>query len=152
MPRTIITLNNPILKVAADQAGLTTGVAYECQLTLAQIVPAAQFNTIPATGCAPSVQSPGRTQYTLHLEWLQDWTASGGGLSGYAMDNDGVAIWFEFALDSVGAPTVVATGQAYCTPGNYGGTFGDGSAAPATADWPMLDAPAIVTPVTAAAS
>lgn len=152
MARTILPLNNPILKVADTEAGLTAGTAYECQLTLAAIQPAAQFNTIPATGCAPSVQSPGRTQFTLHLEWLQDWTAAGGGLSGYALENDGQAIWFSYALDSVNDPTVVATGEAYVTPGDYGGTFGDGSAAAATADWPMLDKPSVVTPAAAVAT
>lgn len=153
MARTIVVLNHPVLKVAATQAGLASGTAYECQITAATITANPQFNTIPATGCAPSVQSPGLTQYQLDLAWLQDWTASpAGGLSGYALANDGKAVWFSLALDSVGAPTVVATGQAYVTPGAYGGTFGDGSAAAATATWPMLDKPTVVTPTTAEAS
>jgi hypothetical protein len=151
MPRTILPLTHPILKVADTQAGLTAGEAYECQLTRAEIVPTAQTSTVPATGCAPAVDVPGATKYALHLEWLQDWTASGGGLSNYALINDGSLVWFEYAVDSVGAPTVVATGQAYVTPGSYGGVFGDGSAAAATADWSMPDKPSVVVPVTVAA-
>ena len=151
MPRTVLTLNNPIFKVADNEAGLTAGEAYECQLTSAVITPVPVFNTVPATGCAPAAQSPGRTGFNLDLAWLQDWTAPGGGLSGYAWDNDTEAKWFSLAVDSVGAPTVVATGQAYVVAGGYGATFGDGSAAATTATWPCLDKPDIVTPAPAAA-
>jgi hypothetical protein len=69
------------------------------------------FNTVPSSGCAPASQSPGRTGFQIDLQYLQDWTASGGGLSGYAYDNDGQSKWFSFAIDGAGAPTVVATGQ-----------------------------------------
>jgi hypothetical protein len=149
MPRTVITLNNPIFKLADDELGLTTGDAYECQLTSATITSNPQFNTIPATGCAPSSQSPGRTQFQLDMAWLQDWSASAGGLSGYAYTNDTAKKWFSFTLDSVDAPTVVATGEVYVVAGGYGGTFGDGSAAAATATWPCLDKPAITLPAAA---
>jgi hypothetical protein len=152
MPRTVIPLTNPIFKVADTEAGLTTGDAYECQLTSAAITASANFQTIPPTGCAPAAQSPGATSWALDLAWLQDWTAVGGGLSNYAYENDAQAVWFSLALDSVNAPTVVATGQAYVTAGSFGGTFGDGSPAAATATWPCLDKPTIVSAVAAAAA
>jgi hypothetical protein len=150
--RTVITLNNPILKLADDQAGLAASTdVFECQLTSAMITASPVFNTIPATGCAPASQSPGRTGYSLDLAWLQDWTAAGGGLSGYAFANDGLPKWFSFTLDSVGAPTVVATGQVYVVAGGFGGTFGDGSAAATTATWPCVDTPDITPAAVAAA-
>jgi hypothetical protein len=151
VPRTVITLNNPLLKLADDEAGLATGTAYECQLTQASITPVPVFNTVPSSGCAPASQAPGRTGFQLDIAYLQDWTASGGGLSGYAYDNDGQSKWFSFSVDSVGAPTVIATGQVYVVAGAYGGTFGDGSAAVSTSTWPCLDKPDIVLPALAAA-
>lgn len=151
MSRTVITLNNPILKLADDEAGLAASTeVFECQLTSAVITANPVFNTIPATGCAPASQSPGKTGYQLDLAWLQDWTAPGGGLSGYAMENDGLKKWFSFTLDSVGAPAVVATGEVFVVAGGFGGTFGDGSAAATTATWPCVDTPTI-TPATLAA-
>jgi hypothetical protein len=68
-------------------------------------------------------------------------------LSGYAYTNDTMPKWFSLTVDSVDNPTVVATGQCYVVAGAYGGTFGDGSAAAATASWPCLDKPDIVLPV-----
>ena len=50
-------------------------------------------------------------------------------MSQYTFDNDGVAKWYSFTLDSIGLPGTVATGEAYVSAGSYGGTFGDGSAA-----------------------
>lgn len=149
MPRTVITLNNPTFKLADTEAGLSAGAAYECQLTQAIIAPQPVFNTIPATGCAPATQSPGRTGYQLELAWLQDWSAPGGGLSGYAFENDGTSKWFELVPDAADA-TVKATGQCYVVAGGFGGAFGDGSAAATTSTWPCLDKPVITTPVLAA--
>lgn len=146
MARSVITINNPIFKLADTQAALGTGTAYECQLTSAAITPQPVFNTIPATGCAPATQSPGRTGFQLDLAWLQDWTATAGGLSGYAYDNDTEPKWFSLEVDSVDHPEVVATGQVYVVAGAYGGVFGDGSAAAATATWPCLDKPTIAKP------
>lgn len=145
MARTVLVLNNPTFKLADTEAGLGAGSAYECQLTSAVITAQPAFNTIPATGCAPATQSPGRTGYQIDMAWLQDWTAAGGGLSGYAFDNDGQAKWYELTPDAVGAPTVKATGQVYVVSGGFGGTFGDGSAAATTATWPCLDKPDIAT-------
>ena len=149
MPRTVITLNNPTFKLADTEAGLTAGTAFECQLTQAIIAPQPSFNTIPATGCAGATQSPGLTGYQLELAWLQDWTAAGGGLSGYAFENDGTSKWYELVPD-INEPTVKASGQCYVVAGGFGGTFGDGSAAATTSTWPCLDKPNIATPVLAA--
>ena len=152
MPRTVIPLTNPIFKVAETEAGLTAGEAFECQLTSAAITAAPNFQTIPATGCAGASQSPGQTSWALDLAWLQDWTAAGGGLSNFAYEHDAQEVWFRLALDSVGAPTVVATGHAFATAGSFGGTFGDGSPAAATATWPCIDKPDIVAAATTMAA
>lgn len=145
MPRTVIPFNNPKLLVADTEAGLAAGDAYECQLTAAQIVGTPSFQVVPQTGCAPPGQVPGRSTWSLNLAWLQDWTADGGGLSKYSLDNATQAKWFSLAIDTVGFPTVVATGQAYVVPGQFGGPI-TGAPAAATANWPMLDEPDITVP------
>jgi len=143
MPRTVIVFTNPTLKVADTEAGLAAGDAYECQVTSAVINTQTAFNTIPATGCAGATQSPGAPGYTLDIAWLQDWTAAGGGLSGWAWANKGLPMWVEIVPDKIGAPTVKAIGQAYITPGQFGGTFGDGSPGASTASWPYVNEPTI---------
>ncbi len=145
MARTVITLNKPIFKLADSEAALTAGDAYECQLTSATIVANPNFNTIPATGCAGATQSPGTTGWQLDLNWLQDWTAPGGGLSGFAYTHDTEPKWFSFTLNK-DDPTVVATGEVFVVAGGYGGTFGDGTPAAASATWPCLDKPDITLP------
>jgi hypothetical protein len=147
MARVAIPLNRPIFKLADTEAGLTSGTAYECQLTSAAITATSNFNTIPATGCAGASQSPGTTGWQLDLAWLQDWTAPAGGLSGFAYDNDTEPKWFSFTLDS-DVPTVLATGEVFVVAGSYGGEFGTGAVAPATATWPCLNKPDIVFPAT----
>jgi len=148
MARTLLILTNPTLELADDQAGLDTGTAFECQITSAAITPQPTSQTIPATGCAPATNSPGKTGYSLDLAWLQDWNAEDGGLSKYAYDNDTLPKWFRLTADKNAAvgSEVVAEGQAYVVAGAFGGTFGDGSAAAATATWPCLDKPAITVP------
>jgi hypothetical protein len=145
MPRSVITINNPVFKLADTEAALTGGTAYECQLTSASITPVPTSQTIPSTGCSPASTSPGRTGFTLDLAWLQDWTKPSGGLSGYAYLNDTELAWFSLQLDSDDA-TVLAKGQVFVVAGAYGGTFGDGSAAAAAATWPCLDKPVITVP------
>jgi hypothetical protein len=153
MARTVIVLNNPIVKLADTEAGLTTGTAFECQITSAALTASPNYQTIPPTGCAPPAQSPGKTSWSFDVAWLQDWTApEASSISQYALANDGQPKWFEFTADSVGAPTVKATGQCYIAAGSYGGTFGDGSPAVANAAWPCLDTPDIAGAVTAAAA
>jgi hypothetical protein len=151
MPRTVITLNNPVVKFADTQAALTTAAAYECQVTEARITASPNYNEVPSTGCAGASQSPGLTGFALDIAWLQDWTQPGGGLSGYAFDNDTAAKWFLFQLSATDA-TVKAEGQVYVTAGSYGGVFGDGSAAATeVVSWPCLAKPAITKPAPTAA-
>lgn len=149
MARTVITLINPKLVVAATQAGLATGTAYECQLTSAALVPTPNTTAVPATGCAPATNVPGRSTWELQMAWLQDWTAPAGGLSNYCIINEGLLVWYKLTLDNVGSPTTVATGQAYVAAGQYGGEFG-GAPAVATANWPCFDKPAFTVPALAA--
>lgn len=145
MPRTVIPFNNPKLVLADTEAGLTAGDAWECQLTAAQIVGTPSFQAVPQTGCAPAGQVPGRSAWSLNLAWLQDWTAPGGGLSNWALTHETEETWFALSIDTVGFPTVVATGQAYVVAGGFGGPI-TGAPAAATANWPMLDKPTIVVP------
>lgn len=146
MPRVVMVLNQPTLKVATTQAGLATGQAVECQVTSAIVVANANFTTIPATGCAGATQSPGATGWQLDLAWLQDWgVGTPGGLSYFALTNDGKAVWFELTPDKAVASQKI-TGNAYCTAGSYGGEFGSGAPAVSTATWPMLAGPAVPTP------
>ena len=146
MAREVITLNNPVFKLADTEAGLAAGQAYECQLTSATITSTPVMNTIPSTGCAPESDSPGRTKFSIDLAWLQDWSAPAGGLSGFAYTNDTARKFFSFTLDSVNAPTVIATGEVFVVAGGFGGVFGDGSAAATTATWPCVDKPDIALP------
>lgn len=150
MPRVVMLLNNPTLKVATTEAGLTAGLAVECQVTVARVQAQPQYNTIPATGCAGATQSPGLTGWQLALTWLQDWTAAGGGLSGFAFDNDGKLVWFELT-PSASDPTTKVKGSGYCVAGDYGGTFGDGSAPDASATWPLTAKPDVTKPAPALA-
>lgn len=151
MPRTVMVFTNPTVKVADTEAGLAAGDAFECQITSAVISTNVAFNTIPATGCSGASQSPGTPGFQLDLAWLQDWSAAGGGLSGWAWDHIGQQAWVELVPDSA-APAVKATGQVWVTPGQFGGTFGDGSAGPANATWPYVDKPDIAAAAAAAAS
>ena len=146
MAREALILNNPTVVLAATQAGLDAGDAFECQITSAVLTPTPVYQTIPSTGCAGASQSPGLTGWGFVVGWLQDWGADPS-MSQYAFDNDGVSKWYSFTLDSIGLPETVATGQAYVSAGAYGGTFGDGSAAAATATWPGLAKPTIVSAV-----
>ena len=147
MPRTVMILNNPTLKVATTEAGLTSGQSVECQVTSAAVTASPSFVTIPATGCAGATQSPGLTGFQLDLAWLQDWQAPPpGGLSRFAFENDARPVWFELTPDAADATTKV-TGEAYAVSGAIGGTFGDGSAATATATWPLVNKPDVLMPV-----
>lgn len=150
MPRTVMVFNSPTLKVADTQANLATGDAYECQVTSAVIATNVSFNTIPATGCAGASQSPGAPGYQLDIAWLQDWSAPGGGLSGWAWANKTKPMWVQIIPNAADA-TVKAEGEVYVVPGQFGGTFGDGSAGPANATWPFVGEPDI-TPAVVVAS
>ena len=152
MPREVMVLTNPTLKVADTQAGLAAGTAYECQVTSAVISTNVTMNTIPATGCAGASQSPGAPGYQLDLAWLQDWSAAGGGLSGWAWAHKMSRAWVQLIPDEADV-AVKAEGEVWVVPGQFGGTFGDGSAAPATASWAFVNEPAITpAPVAMAAA
>jgi len=147
MARTVMILNSPTLKVATSQAGLSSGQTVECQVTSALVTAQANYQTIPATGCAGATQSPGLSGWQLELAWLEDWDAAApGGLSWFAFENDGKTVWFELTPDSTDA-TNKLTGEAFCASGGYGGTFGDGSAAATTATWPLINKPDVTAPV-----
>ena len=143
MPRSALVLNHPTVTLAATQAGLDAGDAFECQITSCVLTPTPVYATIPATGCSGASQSPGRTGWGAVVAWLEDWQLATGSLSMYTFTNDGVPTWIRFVADETQYPDLQAEGQVYLSPGAYGGTFGDGSAAPATATWPFLDTPDI---------
>jgi hypothetical protein len=130
----------PKFIVADTQAGLDTGTAFECSLTAATLTPSVSFNTIPSRGCSGPIQSPGAATWTLQLDWLQDWKEPGGGLSGWAWTNRLQPKWFRLIPDK-NDTTIAAEGQAFVVPGGMGGTFGDGSAGTATAQWQLLSDP-----------
>jgi hypothetical protein len=151
MARTVITINNPVLKIADDEAGLALGTAYQCQVQNAKIVATANYQTVPATGCDGPSQSAGKTSFALQIQWLQDWTDAAG-LSKYAYDNDASVKWVEFQLDAA-IPEVVATGPVTITCGSYGGNFGDGTHADSDQmTWPYQQKPDITAPAAALAA
>jgi hypothetical protein len=147
MAREVLILNNPKLTIAATQAGLDAGDPFECQITSAVATPTPVYATVPATGCAPASQSPGRTGWGWVVAWLQDWGRDPS-MSQYAFDNDATAVWLRFTADPTQFPDFIVEDHVYLAAGQIGGTFGDGSAAPANATWPSLDKPAfpVVTP------
>lgn len=146
MARDVMIFNSPTLRVATSQAELAAGIAVECQVTSARVQAQPQYQTIPATGCAGASQSPGRTGWQLVLNWLQDWRkGEAASLSWFAFENDGRDVWFELVPDSADATTSIE-GHAFATSGDFGGTFGDGSAADATATWPLVEAPVPTVP------
>lgn len=145
MTSTIMVYNFPAFVVADDEAGLATGDAYECQLTVATLDPTVTFATIPANGCQGAIQSPSAASWTLNVTWLQDWSAAGGGLSGWAWTNRLLQKWFKLVPDKNDV-TVAASGQFFVAPGTFGGTFGDGSAGIATAAWNLIGDPILTLP------
>lgn len=151
MTRTVMRFNRPTLKVATSEAGLTAGLAVECQVTSALVQAQPQYNTIPSTGCAGATQSPGTTGWQLVLNWLQDWTQTGNSLSQFAFEHDGEQVWFELTPDADDVGTRL-TGTAFAAAGDFGGTFGDGSAGVATATWPLLNKPDVSVPPAVAAT
>lgn len=149
MARTVMKFTTPTLRVALTEGDLATGLAIECQVTSALVQAQPQYQTIPATGCAPAAQSPGQTGWQLVLNWLQDWTAGDEtvSFSAWAFEHDGEQVWFEL-IPTTGDATTSIKGTGFAVAGDFGGTFGDGSAATATATWPLLAKPTVVTPVT----
>lgn len=143
MAREVMVFTNPKVVVADTQAGLDAAAdSFECQITSAVIATNVTMNTIPATGCAGASQSPGAPGYQADLAWLQDWSAAGGGMSGWAWANKMTRKWLRIVPDAADV-AVKAEGEVWVVPGQFGGTFGDGSAAPATATWAFVNEPTI---------
>ena len=59
MPTELIPFENPTLKLADTEAGLTTGTAFECQLTTAELVATANMVQVEQTPCQAATQIPG---------------------------------------------------------------------------------------------
>jgi hypothetical protein len=121
-PRTVMNINQAEVRFADAEAGLTAATEFQCVVTSAGITTSPSMQTVPATGCTGESQSPAASSYALTLGWLQDWTAPGGGLSGYAWDNDTALKWFSLSPEKSGI--VVAVGQIYVVAGPYLGDFG----------------------------
>jgi len=122
-PRTVMNVKDAVVKFADTEAGLSTATEFQCVTTSAAITTSPNLETIPATGCAPETQAPAASSYSLVLAWLQDWSAPGGGLSGYAWTHDTEKKWFSIAPNNP-AGAVVATGEAYVVAGPFLGDFG----------------------------
>ena len=148
MPPTVILITDGSLKLADTQAGLTSAVAYQCQVTEAAINAVPNLVTIPATFCGAESQTPAATGWTLAMSWLQDWRASAGGLSGYAFTNDTLTKWFELKLDKDDV-TPVASGQVRIVAGAFGAAAG--VPALASVEWPLAAKPTITMPALLAA-
>lgn len=146
---TVIIITDAVLKLADDEAGLATSTdSFECQTTSAAINAAPNLQTVPATFCAAASQAPAATGFELAITWLQDWTASGGGLSMYAYDNDTLTKAFSLSLEGTTAP--IATGSVRIVAGSYGGDAG--VPLTTTATWPCVSKPTITAPTTTMAA
>lgn len=148
-PRTVVVVKQAKLVLSDTEAGLSTGTEYQCVVTSAAITTTANMQTVPATGCQGPAQTPAESSFALVLAWLQDWTAPGGGLSGYAWDHDTDLVWFSLMPEDTG--TVAATGQVYITAGPYLGDFGTPLVATGVT-WPCFEKPTITLPALAAAA
>jgi hypothetical protein len=143
---TVIVITNATLQLA-DDAAMTTPDDFSCQVSSAAINSTPNLQSVPATFCAAASQAPAATGYELAITWLQDWTASGGGLSFYAYENDTLTKYFSLTLNDQIAPA--ATGQVRIVAGSFGGD----AATPLTSQvvWPCIGKPDI-TPAALAGS
>lgn len=142
MAQTVIVITDANVKFADNEAGLTTAVDFQCQVVSAAINANPNLQTVPATFCAGETQVPGKTGYELALNWLQDWTSPGGGLSFYAYENDALEKWFTLSLNDTTEP--LATGVCRVVAGAYGGDAG--TPLQTTATWPCIGKPTIDVP------
>jgi hypothetical protein len=144
----------PTVKIATTQAGLTAGLAVECQLNSSVLTPVPSTVTIPPTGCAPATNAPGTTGWQLDVAWLQDWTAGDDteSLSRFAFEHDTEPVWVQLIPNAADVTNSAMTGQFFMVSGGYGGVFGDGSAAATTATWPAVDKPTVAPAVVALAA
>lgn len=121
MPVEILKPNDITLVFADDEAGLTTGEDYKCQVQNATVTPAPTYTTVAATGCQGAIQTLDLpVPETLDLTWLQDWSAPGGGLANYCRTNAGEVKYFKY--QPVGTlATLSVTGQVELVPVALGG-------------------------------
>lgn len=146
-PRTVMVMTQALLKIADTEAELVTATEYQCVTTSAAITTTPNVQTVPATGCEGPANTPSKSTFDLALSWLQDWSAPGGGLSGYAWDHETELKWFSLEPED-GGP-VSAVGQVYVVPGPYLGDMGTPLLASAT--WNCFAKPTITFPAPAAA-
>lgn len=132
------------IKFADDAASLPTAPEYKCQVTSASVDPTLSYNTTPATGCTGEVQQlKVPVPWVLNLQWLQDWSAPGGGLANYANVNAGAIKYFEYAPTS--DPLLAVTGQVEVAPVGFAGAMGVVSLAGPVA-WQIQGQPTFATP------
>lgn len=140
---TLLQLINAEVVFADTQAGLGSGVNYSCQVTSAAVNIVDNDSAVPATFCEGPSSVPGKPGYELAIAWLQDWNASGGGLSKYLNDNKTLMKWFRFKPIAGAEPTCI--GQVMVKGGALGGE-GGGAPAPAATTMRLLAEPAITVP------
>jgi hypothetical protein len=143
-PRTVMVVKKALVTLADTEAALATGTGYQCVVTSAAITTSPNLQTVPATGCAPESNTPSASSFNLAIAWLQDWTAPGGGLSGFAWENDTELMRFSLAPDNP-AGEVVAKGQVYVVAGPFLGDFGAVLVSTGVV-WPCFDKPDITLP------
>jgi hypothetical protein len=145
---TVITIKDATVKFWLDGGDETSAVDYKCQVSEASVNATPNLQTVPATFCAPESQVPANTGYELQLNWLQDWTAPGGGLSNFAFVNDAQLAHFALFLEDSNMPE--CHGDVWVVAGAFGGVAGVPLQASAT--WPLLGKPVIEVPQAVAAT
>ena len=135
---TILNIKASTFKLADDEAGLTAGDAYSCQITAATVSAQAKLLTVPATMCSPESQSASASGWNLDVGYLQDWGDTGS-LSQYLFDNDGSAKAFEIKPTDPAMPTI--SGTCWVVSGAYGGDMGANLVA--TVTMPLTNKPTI---------
>lgn len=101
-----------------------TRVAFECDLSMAEIVPSPGDEVTYQTLCASgSYSSIGKTTYALHLVAAQRWATDG--LATFLWDNDGALAEFQYQAHGTAvanaADTPGMSGTVRLVAGNYGG-------------------------------
>ena len=137
MPQVLLSLDDPVIKIAASLAGLDAGIPIECQMSAATLTSTPNLTDVPKTGCYPPTQIVGDPTYALEVAWLQDWTDAAG-ISRMAHSLNGDRQFVSFLLDADDVATKV-TAEVTVAEGQYGGTFG--GLAVATATWPIIGTP-----------
>jgi hypothetical protein len=99
-------------------------VSFECDISLAEIIPtpgdSVDYSTLCASG---SYSSIGKTTYALHIVAVQRWAADG--LASFLWDNDGQLAEFQYQAHGAAVANATDTPGMYGTvrlvAGNYGG-------------------------------